>query len=117
MERRSEASLKSPSVTFVLMIVVTILLNFGLFFILNFLAPLVTGLIVGYIIAKYTDATVIAGIGTALSYLVVFLITEWFLDFAYKPEDVIFAVVIMVGIGVLGGVVGSFFGARRFKAK
>lgn len=99
------------------MIVTTILLNFGLFFILNFLAPLVTGLIVGYIVAKYIDAIVIVSIGTALSYFLVFLITEWFLDFVYKPEDVIFAVVIMLGIGVLGGAIGSFFGARRSKAK
>ena len=117
MERRSESLLNSSSVIFVAMTVVTILLNFGLFFILYFLAPLVTGLIVGYIVAKYRNAIVIVFIGTALSYFLVFFITDWFLDFAYKPEDVIFAVVIMSGIGVLGGAIGSFFGARRSKVK
>ncbi|NHI88617.1 MAG: hypothetical protein EAX87_03780 [Candidatus Thorarchaeota archaeon] len=109
--------MNSSSVIFVAMIVVTILLNFGLFFILNFLAPLVTGLIVGYIVAKYIHAIAIVFSGTALSYFLVFLITEWFLDFVYKPEDVIFAVIIMSGIGVLGGAIGSFVGARRSKTK
>ncbi|MFW9807193.1 MAG: hypothetical protein ACFFFK_10740 [Candidatus Thorarchaeota archaeon] len=98
-----------------MMIIVVILLNFGLFFMLNFLAPLVTGIIVGYLVAKIRDGISIGLLGTALSYLLVFLISEWFLNFSTPIIDVISAIIIMAAIGAVGGFVGSFFSSRSRK--
>lgn len=116
MAHSSESLLDKRSIRFPLMVIVTLLLNFGLFFILNFLAPLVSGLVVGYIVAKHTDAVVITCLGTALSYFAVFLISDWILGFTYRLWDIVFATIIMGGIGVIGGLVGAFLGAKRFTA-
>jgi hypothetical protein len=112
----SESLLGKQRVRLLLMVIVTMLLNFGLFFILNFLAPLVSGLVVGYLVAKHTDAIIVTCIGTALSYFAVFLLTDWILGFTYALSDVAVAIIIMVGIGVLGGLIGSILGTKRFAA-
>lgn len=114
MERSPNSLLDKRSIRFALMVIVTLLLNFGLFFILNFLAPFVSGLVVGYIITKYTDAIAATYIGTALSYFIIFFITEWFLGFTNNLSDIVFAVIIMGGIGVLGGLIGAILGKKRF---
>jgi hypothetical protein len=115
MERTSKSRLDEPVVRFLLMVVVVILLNFGLFFMLNFLAPLVTGLIVGFLAAKIQDGLVIGFVGTALSYCLVFLISEWFLNFSTPIIDVIGAIIIMGAIGALGGLIGSFISSKTRK--
>ena len=112
----SESLLDKQHVRLLLMVIVTVLLNFGLFFILNFLAPLVSGLVVGYLVAKHTDAIIVAFLGTALSYFAVFLLTDWILGFTYALSDVAFAIIIMGCIGVLGGVIGSILATKRFAA-
>ncbi|MFW9834536.1 MAG: hypothetical protein ACFFEK_11110 [Candidatus Thorarchaeota archaeon] len=112
MERTSRSRLDAPAVRFLLMVAVVILLNFGLFFMLNFLAPLVTGLIVGFLLAKIRDGLAIGFVGTVLSYCLVFLISEWFLNFSTPIIDVVGAVIIMGAIGAFGGLIGSLISSR-----
>ena len=112
MESKSSSWLDVPVVRLALMIVATILLNFGLFFILNFIAPFVTGLIVGYIVSKIRDGFIVGFVGTALSYLLVFLLSEWLVGFGTALIDVAIAVLIMSVIGACGGVIGSFVATR-----
>jgi hypothetical protein len=112
MESKSSSSLDAPIVRLSLMVLVTILLNIGLFFILNFLAPLVTGLIVGFLIVKIRDGVAVGFIGTILSYSIVFVIAEWFIGFTTPLLDVAIAVLIMGGIGTGGGLIGSLISTR-----
>jgi hypothetical protein len=94
------------------MVLVAILLNFGLFFILNFLAPLVTGLVVGFLVVKIRNGVAVAFIGTILSYCIIFVIAEWFIGFTTPFLDVAMAVLIMGGIGAGGGLIGSLISTR-----
>jgi hypothetical protein len=94
------------------MCLAVILLNFGLFFVLNFLAPLVTGFVIGYIVAKMRDGVAIGFVGTALSYILVFAISEWFISFSTPVGDVVVAIIIMALIGASGGLIGSFISSR-----
>lgn len=94
------------------MVIATILLNFGLFFILNFIAPLVTGLIIGFLITKIKDGVAVSFLGTVLSYCIVFVISEWFLGFTNTPLDIAVAVLIMGVIGAGGGLIGSLISTR-----
>ena len=112
MESKSSFSLDAPIVRLSLMVLVTILLNFGLFFILNFLAPLVTGLVVGFLIAKIRYGVAVGFIGNILSYCIVFVMTEWFIGFTTPLLDVAIAVLIMGGIGAGGGLIGSLISMR-----
>jgi hypothetical protein len=97
------------------MVFAVVLLNFGLFFLLYFLAPLVSALIIGYIVARIRDGVVIGFVGTALSYILVFFITEWFIGFSTPIIDVILAVLIMSAIGAVGGLIGSTISSRSRK--
>ena len=112
METKSSSWLDVPVVRLTLMVLATILLNFGLFFILNLLAPLVTGLIIGFLVVKVRDGFVVGFIGTILSYFIVFLISEWFIGFTTPFIDVALAVLIMGGIGAGGGLIGSLISSR-----
>ncbi len=112
MESRSASWLDAPIVRLLLMILATVLLNFGLFFILNFLAPLVTGIIIGFLVAKIRDGVVVGFIGTILSYIIVFVLSEWLLGFTSAPLDVAVAVLIMGTIGAAGGLIGSVISSR-----
>jgi len=94
-------------VRLLLMILATILLNLGLFFVLYFLAPLVTGIIIGFLVAKIRDGFVVGFIGTIFSYILVFVLSEWVLGFTSAPLDVAIAVLIMGVIGAAGGLIGS----------
>ena len=95
-----------------LMIIATVLLNFGLFFVLNFLAPLITGIIIGFLVAKIRNGFVVGFIGTILSYIIVFVLSEWFLGFPSAPLDVAIAVLIMGSIGAAGGLIGSIISTK-----
>ncbi|MHA2395264.1 MAG: hypothetical protein ACXAC0_01035 [Candidatus Thorarchaeota archaeon] len=112
MESKSSSWLDAPIVRLTLMVLVIILLNFGLFFILNFLAPLVTGLVVGFLVVKIRDGVVVGFIGTILSYCMVFVIAEWFIGFTTPFVDVALAVLIMGGIGAGGGLIGSLISTK-----
>ncbi len=107
MEKKSSSLLDAPIVRFFLMILATVMLNFGLFFILNFLAPLVAGLIVGFLVAKMRDGVVIGFLGNVFSYSIIFVISQWFLGFVDAPLDVVIAVLIMGALGAVGGLTGS----------
>jgi hypothetical protein len=115
MKNSSKSTLGSPSVRFVIMVLVVILLNFGLFFFLNFLAPLVTGFIVGFLLTRIRDGIAACFSGTVLSYLMVFVVSEMFLGFRDAPLDVAVAVLIMGVIGACGGILGSLVSIRAHK--
>jgi predicted membrane metal-binding protein len=112
MESKSISWLDSPIVRFILMILATVLLNFGLFFILNFLAPFVTGIIIGFLIAKKRDGVVVGFIGSILSYIIVFVLSEWLLGFTSAPLNVAIAVLIMGALGAAGGLIGSVISTK-----
>ncbi len=115
MGNSSTSLLDAPVVRLALMVLVTVLLNFGLFFVLNFLAPLVTGFVVGYLIAKIREGVIVGLIGTILSYCLVFVISEWLVGFTSAPLDVVIAIFIMGAIGAFGGLAGSFLATRMRK--
>nr|KXH74165.1 MAG: hypothetical protein AM325_06705 [Candidatus Thorarchaeota archaeon SMTZ1-45] len=112
MESGPKSRLDSPSVRFGMMILVVILLNFGFFFILNFLTPLVTGVIVGFMVARIKNGITISFIGTIFSYFIVFLVSEWLLSFRNNPLDVAIAILIMGLIGAAGGLIGSIISIK-----
>ena len=115
MASSSNSWLDSPAVRFVFMVLAVVLLNFGLFFLLNFLAPLVSAMIIGYVVARIRDGVAIGFVGTALSYILVFVITEWFIGFSTPIIDVVGAVLIMSAIGAVGGLIGSAISSRARK--
>ena len=112
MESDSSSWLDVPVVRLTLLVLVVILFNFGLFFILNFLAPIVTGLIVGFLISRIREGVAVSFLGTVLSYFLVFVISEWFLGFTTPFIDVAVAVVIMGVLGAGGGLIGSLISTR-----
>ena len=112
MESDSSSWLDVPVVRLTMMVLAVILFNFGLFFILNFLAPIVTGVLVGFLIAKIRDGVAVSFLGTVLSYYLVFIISEWFLGFTTPLIDVVVAVLIMGGLGAGGGLIGSLISTR-----
>ncbi len=104
--------LGTPVARFVLMIVATILFNFGLFFILNFLAPLITGIIIGFLNAKIEDGVVVSFTGTLISYFILFTISEWIQGFNNAAIDIAIAILIMASIGSIGGALGSMIATK-----
>jgi predicted membrane metal-binding protein len=112
MENNSASWEKKTRVRYTLLIIVIVLLNFGLFFILNLIAPLAVGLFVGFFIAKPKDSLATTFFGTTLSYSIVFLITEWYLGFANAAIDVVIAVIIMGVIGTVGGLIGAILSIK-----
>ena len=112
MESDSSSWLDVPVVRLTLLVLVVILFNFGLFFILNFHAPIVTGLIVGFLISRIREGVAVSFLGTVLSYFLVFVISEWFLGFTTPFIDVAVAVVIMGVLGAGGGLIGSLISTR-----
>ncbi|MFX1559822.1 MAG: hypothetical protein ACFFBL_04495 [Promethearchaeota archaeon] len=112
MENRSPSWMDVPIVKLSLMILAIVLFNFGLFFILNFLAPIVTGIIVGFLTTRIRDGMVVGFLGTVLSYCIIFVISEWFLGFTTPAIDVAVAVLIMGLLGAGGGLMGAFLSMR-----
>ena len=107
MESVSSSWLDVPLVRLTLLVLVVILFNFGLFFILNFLAPIVIGVVIGFLISRIRDGVVVTYLGTVISYCVVFLISEWFLGFTTPVIDIAIAVLIMGGLGAGGSGLGA----------
>ena len=94
------------------MTLVVVLLNFGLFFVLNVLAPLVAGCIAGFLASKIRDGIAVTFVGTLIVYSIIFVWSEWTLGFTTAPLDVVVAIIIMGLIGVLGGLIGAALSSR-----
>jgi len=112
MENNSLSRLDIPAVRLVLMVLVVIMLNFGLFFILNIITPLAAGIVVGYLSVRIRDGVIVSFLGTILSYCIIFIISEWFLGFTTPAIDIIIAVLIMGLLGASGGLIGAFISSR-----
>lgn len=88
-------------------IVAGILLNLGLFFILAIFAPLVVGLVCGYIL-DYKRNGIIAGFLSAVfSYSLIFAVA------GFATDIIVFSVSILI-MAIIGAV-GGFIGARIYK--
>lgn len=98
---------------FILLVLVAILLNVGLFFVLVLIAPLVSGLVVGYFLEEYKKGTLAGFIGAILSYSVIMLITEYLIGFTTDPFVILQAILIMGAIGAFGGLLGAFARPKR----
>ena len=89
-----------------------ILLNWGLFFILALLAPLVVGLICGYILGHQRNAIFAGTLSAAFSYALLFIATGSASDLLVFSE----AVLIMAIIGGVGGFIGTLLYKRMSKS-
>ncbi|MHA2179480.1 MAG: hypothetical protein ACXAAO_09390 [Candidatus Thorarchaeota archaeon] len=95
-----------------LLILVAVLLNIGLFFILAFFAPLVSGIVVGFFIGNMKKGSFAGFIGAFLSYSAILLITEFLTGFATDILTLVSAVLLMGIIGALGGLIGVWIRSR-----
>jgi hypothetical protein len=85
------------------MMVAGILLNLGLFFVLALFAPLVVGIILGYILGHKWNGMITSFLGAVVAYLVIFVVTGFGTDLAVLTT----AVILMALIGGLGGFLGA----------
>lgn len=108
----SSSRLDSFEVRIVLMILASVMLNLGLFFILAFFAPLVAGLVVGFFLEKSKIGSIAGFAGALISYSTILLITEYLTGFATDPLTLVFAVFLMALIGALGGLLGAIIRSR-----
>ena len=108
----STSRLDLPVVRVILMILAAVMLNLGLFFILAFLAPLVSGLVVGFFLEKSKVGTLAGFMGGLISYSAILLITEYLTGFATDPLTLVSAVLLMALIGALGGLLGAVIRSR-----
>jgi hypothetical protein len=79
-----------------------ILLNIGLFFILALFAPLVVGIVCGYILGHQKHGIISGILSSAFAYSLIFVVTEFGTDLA----AIITAVLIMCVIGGFGAWIG-----------
>jgi len=82
-----------------------ILLNFGLFFILSILTPLIVGLVSGFFFFRYREGVSVSALSAVVSYSIIFIVT------ATMTIDILAissAVMIMAVLGVFGGILGVF---------
>ncbi|MHA1613227.1 MAG: hypothetical protein ACTSYJ_00095 [Candidatus Thorarchaeota archaeon] len=89
-----------------------ILLNWGLFFILALLAPLVVGFICGYILGHQRNAIFAGTLSAAFSYALLFIATGSASDLLVFSE----AVLIMAILGGVGGFIGTLLYKRMSKS-
>ncbi|MCK5265259.1 MAG: hypothetical protein KAR03_06595 [Candidatus Thorarchaeota archaeon] len=89
-----------------------ILLNWGLFFILTLITPLVVGIICGYILVHQRNAIIAGTLSAAFSYALLFIATGSASDLIVFSE----AVLIMVIFGGVGGFIGSVLYKRMSKS-
>jgi len=89
-----------------------ILLNWGLFFILTILTPLVAGLICGYILGDQRNSIIIGTLSAMFSYALLFIATGSASDLLVFSE----AVLIMAIIGGVGGFIGTLLYKRISKS-
>ena len=108
----SSSRLDSYEVRIALMILASVMLNLGLFFILAFFAPLVAGLVVGFFLERSKIGSVAGFSGALISYSTILLITEYLTGFATDPLTLVFAVLLMALIGAIGGLLGAIIRSR-----
>lgn len=89
-----------------------ILLNLGLFFILALFAPLVVGMMSGYILGHKRNGIISSILSNFFSYSLIFNVTGFATDLAVF----ISAVLIMCVIGVVGGYIGAILNKRMVAA-
>jgi hypothetical protein len=88
------------------------MLNIGLFFVLVFFAPLVTGLIAGYLHEKTREGSFVGFVGAILSYFALMFVTEYLTGFPTDPLVILAAILIMGIIGAVGGFLGVLIRIR-----
>jgi len=94
------------------MLAAGILLNWGLFFILTLITPLVVGIITGYILVHQRNAIIAGTLSAAFSYALLFIATGSASDLIVFSE----AVLIMAIFGGVGGFIGSVLYKRMSKS-
>ena len=94
------------------MIAAGILLNLGLFFVLIFLAPLIAGMVCGYILRHKRNGILSGFLSSVFSYSLIFAVTGSSVGFL----DLIGAVLIMSLIGALGGFIGVVLQKRMIES-
>jgi len=94
------------------MLAAGILLNWGLFFILTLITPLVVGIICGYILVHQRNAIIAGTLSAAFSYALLFIATGSASDLIVFSE----AVLIMAIFGGVGGFIGSVLYKRMSKS-
>lgn len=85
-----------------------ILLNLGLFFVLALFAPLVVGMVCGYILGHKRNGILAGFLSAVLAYSLIFIVT----GFAIDIPVFISAVLIMSSIGGIGGYIGILIQKR-----
>ena len=90
-----------------------ILLNLGLFFVLAILAPLVVGIVCGYLSSQWKDGVFISFVASTIAYSLIFAVTQLLPGFTTDLFAIVIAVLIMSTIGVIGGILGSIIKTRR----
>ncbi len=108
----STSRLDSHVMRIILMILAAVMLNLGLFFILAFLAPLVSGLTVGFFLENSKIGSVAGFTGALVSYSAILLITEYLTGFSTDLLTLVSAVLLMALIGALGGLLGALIRSR-----
>jgi hypothetical protein len=81
-----------------------ILLNLGLFFILVIGAPLVVGVVCGYIVGDRKNGIIASVLSSIIAYALIFTVTGYATDI---PAFVT-AILIMCVIGAVGAIVGAY---------
>jgi hypothetical protein len=95
-----------------LLILVAFMLNLGLFIVIVFFAPFVSGIVVGYIVRNLKEGGFVGFVGSTLGYFALLFITEYLTGFPTDPLIILSAILIMGGIGAFGGFVGSLIRSR-----
>ena len=89
-----------------------ILLNLGLFFVLAIFAPLVVGMVCGYILGQKNYGTLTGFLSAIAAYALIFVVT----GFAVNLLDFSGAILIMSVIGGVGGYLGAILQKRMIEA-
>ncbi|TFH08969.1 MAG: hypothetical protein E4H14_05380 [Candidatus Thorarchaeota archaeon] len=89
-----------------------ILLNLGLFFVLALFAPMVVGIVCGYILGKKRNGILTGFLGAVVSYALMFIVTGFAVDIAVFGT----AVLIMSLIGGAGGFIGAVLQKRMIES-
>jgi len=86
-----------------------VLLNFGLFFILSILTPIIVGFISGFFFYRYSEGALVGTLSAALSYTIIFIVTS---SMTMDILSISSAVLIMSILGLFGGILGVLFHQR-----
>ena len=106
------AERKSKLERVILLVLAALLLNVGLFIVLVIFAPLVSGLVVGYLIGESKTGTTVGFIGALFSYSAIMQVTEYLTGFPTDPLIILSSVLLMGVIGALGGLLGGWIRKR-----